>query len=235
MNVYGKNSAREVLKSNLKIEKVTLSNGYDDEEILMLLKKKNINYTFMDKNKLDKLVNGNSQGILLKIKDNFYVDINEVYENKNAKFIVVLDHIEDVHNFGAIIRTSGCAGVDYIIIPNKGNAVINETVMKTSSGALVNSKIAVVANLRNTINKLKENNYWIIGTDANGTDYRKIDYSGKVVLVIGSEGKGMKEIIKSSCDFIASLPLKGKVNSLNASVAAGIMIYEVVRYNSEIQ
>jgi 23S rRNA (guanosine2251-2'-O)-methyltransferase len=142
----------------------------------------------------------------------------------------MLDSLEDPHNFGAIIRTCECAGVNYIIIPKNRSVSVNSTVYKTASGALSHMKIVEVVNLNNTITKLKDNGYWIYGADMNGTDFRSIDYSGKTCLVIGSEGHGLKKIVESSCDQIVSLKMKGKINSLNASVAAGILIYEVMKY-----
>lgn len=229
MLVYGKNASKEVLNSEVFIRKVMISNEFRDNEILDLIKKRKVNLIYKEKTLLDKLCETNSYGIVIDIKENFYVDFKEILNDNDAEFIVMLDHIEDPHNFGAIIRTCECAGVNYIIIPNKGNTEINSTVMKTSSGALINSKISVVANLKNTIEILKKNGYWIVGTDAKGQDYTKINYEGKVVLVIGSEGNGLKEIVRRSCDYIASIPMKGKINSLNASVAAGVMIYEVVK------
>ena len=148
----------------------------------------------------------------------------------DSSVIVILDHLEDPHNLGAIIRTCEAAGVNGIVIPKDRSVDINSTVMKTSAGALENVKIAKVVNLTQTINKLKDNGFWIVGTDMeNSVDYREIDYSGKIGLVIGSEGFGMTKTVKDSCDFIARIPMYGKINSLNASVAAGIMIYEVIR------
>ena len=145
-------------------------------------------------------------------------------------FIIILDHVEDPHNFGAIIRTSEAAGVDYIIIPKDRSVKVNSTVMKTSVGALDNVKIVEVTNLNNTIKKLKKKNVWIVGTDMeNSVAYDSIDYKVPIALVIGSEGFGMSNLVKKNCDFIARIPMYGKINSLNASVAAGIMIYEVVR------
>ena len=229
MLAYGKNVLRELLNINITINKIMLSNNFNDKELISLINRKKLNINYDSKDKLDKLCNGNSQGVVVYINDDFYVDFKEVLNDSNSDFIVILDHIEDPHNFGAIIRTSECAGVDYIIIPNKGNVEVNSTVMKTSAGALTNTKICVVSNLNNTIEMLKKNNYWVVGTDANGEDYTKINYEGKVALVIGSEGYGLKEMVRRNCDFIASIPMKGKVNSLNASVAAGIMIYEVLK------
>ncbi len=229
MLVYGKNVLRELLHSDIKINKIILSDNFNDKELVGLINKKKLTFSYDKKDKLDKICDNNSQGVIAYIEDDFYVELKDILKDESSDFIVILDHIEDPHNFGAIIRTSECAGVDYIIIPNKGSVEVNSTVMKTSAGALTNTKICVVSNLNNTIEMLKKNNYWVVGTDANGEDYTKINYEGKVALVIGSEGNGLKEMVRRNCDFIASIPMRGKVNSLNASVAAGIMIYEVLK------
>ena len=143
---------------------------------------------------------------------------------------MIIDHLEDPHNLGAIIRTCEAAGVSYIIIPKDRQVMVNSTVMKTSAGALSNVHIAVVSNLVNAISKLKDNGFWVVGTAMeDSVDYRSIDYSGKMALVIGNEGKGISRLVRESCDFVATIPMFGKINSLNASVASGIMIYEVVR------
>ena len=144
--------------------------------------------------------------------------------------VVVLDHLEDPHNFGAIIRTCECAGVNYIIIPKNRSVSVNSTVYKTSVGAINNVKIVEVVNLNNTIKKLKDLGYWVYGADMSGKDFRSIDFTGKTCLIIGSEGHGLKHMVHESCDEIVSLPMKGKINSLNASVAAGILIYEIMKY-----
>ena len=225
MLVYGKNASLEALKKG-EVEKVYLSKNFDDEKLLKLIGNKKVIYlTDGEMGRFGK----NHQGIAIEIKDYEFYDIDTVYNDKNSDFIVVLDHLEDPHNFGAILRTCECAGVDYIIIPNKRSVTVNETVMKTSAGALMNSKIASVANIRTTLERLKKLGYWVVGLEADGVDYKTIDYSGKTVLVVGSEGFGLKHIVRESCDTIASLPMKGEITSLNASVAAGIMIYEVLR------
>ena len=142
----------------------------------------------------------------------------------------ILDHLEDPHNFGAIIRTCEAAGVDAIIIPKDRQVQVNATVMKTSVGTIENMNIVSVTNLVNAISELKENGFWIVGTALeDSVDYRSIDYSGKIALVIGNEGNGISRLVRESCDFIAKIPMYGTTNSLNASVASGIMIYEVVR------
>ncbi len=229
MLVYGKNVAREVLKKKEIVKKIYISDDFDNNEIKSMVLKSGKTIITKSKKELDKLIDAISGGIVIDIEEIYFKFLEDIIEDDSASFIVMLDHIEDPHNFGAIIRTCECAGVDYIIIPNKGNVSVNATVMKTSSGALVNMPICKVANLNNTIKKLKNYGYWIIGSDADGMDYTKLDYKGKVVLIIGSEGKGLKQIVRSSCDFIASIPIKGNVNSLNASVATGVLIYEIVK------
>ena len=233
MFVCGKNVAREILSSDYDIVNIYLQDNFNNEELLKLINKKNIKVVYKSQSEMDKTVKENHQGIIINIRDYKYHELSEVVNDKEASFIVILDHIEDPRNFGAIIRTCECAGVDYIIIPNKREVLVTGAVMKTSSGALSNSKIVLVPNLRNAIDKLKKEGYWITGTDAKGEDYTKIDYTGKCALVIGSEGFGLKQIVRSSCDNIASIPLFGKVNSLNASVAAGIVIYEAVRQRNK--
>ena len=231
MLVYGRNVVNEILNSKTKIFKVFLDNNYKDEEILNKIEKRGLKKFHIDKNKLDKMCGSSTnQGITMDIEEFHYYDIKTVEEDKDANFVVMLDSLEDPHNFGAIIRTSECAGVNYIIIPRNRSVSVNSTVYKTSSGALSNIKIVEVVNLNNTIKKLKDLGYWIYGSDAKGKDYRKIDYTGKTCLVIGSEGHGLKQIVSNSCDEIVSLPMKGKINSLNASVAAGIFIYEIMKY-----
>ena len=140
-----------------------------------------------------------------------------------------MDHLEDPHNLGAIIRTCEAAGITGIIIPKDRSVEVNSTVMKTSAGAVENIKIAQVVNIANVLDELKDNGFWVVGTKMESdTDYRDIDYTGKVALVIGNEGNGMSNLVSKKCDFIAKIPMYGKVNSLNASVAAGIMIYEMI-------
>ena len=229
MLVYGKNVAREVLNKSDIVKKVFLKEGFNNEELLNLIEENNHKVIYKTNEELDKLVNETTQGIVVEIEDYHYKYFEDLKKDDDANFVVILDHIEDPRNFGAIIRTCECAGVDYIVIPNKRSVEITASVFKSSSGAVVHQKICKVANLHNTIEKLKKNGFWIIGTDANGEDYTSIDYPGKTVLVIGSEGKGLQSLLRKSCDQIASIPLKGKINSLNASVAAGIMIYEIAK------
>lgn len=226
MIVFGKNVFKEVINSNQKINKVLLSNNFNDKDIINYIKENNIRTEYIDKNIMDKKYKGNHQGIVIDIPDYIYYSIEDSY---NSNFIVILDHIEDPHNFGAIIRTCEASGVDYIIIPKNRSVEVNSTVMKVSAGALNNMKIIEVNNLASSIDKLKDNGFWIYGTDMDGENYTDTKYDKKTVLVIGNEGSGISKIVRDKCDFIISIPMVGKVNSLNASVAAAVVIYEVVR------
>ncbi len=228
MLVYGKNVFYETLKFNPNIiRKIIIQEGLKDEKIILTARKSGISLNYRSKNYMDKLANGVHQGIIMDVVDYEYFSLNDVI--LNSSFFVILDHIEDPHNFGAIIRTCEAAGVDAIIIPKDREVLINATVMKTSAASLVRMKIIRVSNLVQTIDILKKNEFWIVGTDMLGEDYKKIDYNGKIALVIGNEGKGMSNLVRKNCDFIASIPMYGSINSLNASVSAGIMIYEVIR------
>lgn len=226
MYIYGKNVVKEYLSQKNVIKKAYIYNKFNDNEILNKLKSQNININYLEKYDLNKIESGNHQGIILEVDDYSYESLDEI---ENEEIIVILDHIEDPHNFGAIIRTCEAAGIKGIIIPKDRSVKVNSTVMKVSVGTIKNVNIAMVNNLVNTIKELKQKGYWIIGTDMQGTDYKQIDYSGKIVLVVGNEGTGMSRLVKENCDFIATIPMKGKVNSLNASVATALVIYEAVR------
>lgn len=228
MIVFGKNVARDLLvNNNKKIEKIILQEGFSDKDILSLIENRKINVITKQKREIDHLISGVHQGILLYIPDYQYSNIETAY---NDEVVVILDHLEDPHNLGAIIRTCEAAGIKSIILPKDRQVQINATVMKTSVGTLDNMNIISVTNLVNTINKLKDNGFWIVGTALdNSVDFKTIDYSGKIALVIGNEGSGISNIVAQNCDFLAKIPMYGKTNSLNASVAAGIMIYEIIR------
>ena len=231
MLVYGRNVAKEILRSDKKVERIIIQEDFNDDSVISLIEKRKIRPETMSKREFSRFDKYSHQGIILYIEDFKYCELEDFMYDENSK-VVILDHLEDPHNLGAIIRTCEAAGINGIIIPKDRSVSVNSTVMKTSAGALENVKIAMVTNLNQTIKTLKDNGFWVVGTDMeNSVDYREIDYSGKIALVIGSEGFGMSESIKKSCDFIARIPMNGKINSLNASVAAGIMIYEVIRSN----
>lgn len=229
MYIYGKNVAKEKIISGERINKIYLAEKFNDRELLDLIKEKKIKYNFVPIKFLDSKVSGLHQGIILDVDDIDTFDLDYVKNIKKDKpLLVMLDHLEDPHNFGAIVRTSEALGIDGIIIPNDRNVGVNSTVVKTSAGAIYNMPIIRVANLTSTIKKLKDMGYWIVGTDMDGEDYINIDYNMPVCLVIGNEGKGMSKIISDNCDYIVRIPMVGKINSLNASVSCGIVLAQIV-------
>ena len=232
MLVSGRNNVKEILK-NFKekecIKKAILQKNFNENDILSLLKNKKVPIFYEEKAKLDNLAKNNHQGIILEIGDYNYCNIDDIIKNKDTCKIVILDHLEDPHNLGAIVRTVEASGIDGIILPVNRSVSVNETVMKTSVGALVNVRICQVTNLTNTIKYLKKQGFWIYGADMDGENYSNIAFSNKSCLIIGNEGNGLARIVRESCDYIVSIPMYGKVNSLNASVAAGILIYEMVK------
>lgn len=223
MYIFGKNVAEEYLKKQKKVKKIYLSKNFKEN-----LPFQNIPITYLEKYEMDRMVNGLHQGIILEVEDYQYASLSEIIEKENA-LIVILDHLEDPHNFGAITRTCEAAGVNGIIIPKDRSVEVNATVIKVSTGATENIPIARVTNIVQTIKELKEKEFWIVGSDMQGTDYDKIDYRGKTAIIIGNEGSGMSRLVKENCDFIATIPMKGKTESLNASVSAGILIYEAIK------
>lgn len=228
MLVYGKNVAKETLLNNKKITKAYILQDFNDKNIISILQKRNICIEYLTKKDFLKFEKENSQGIILDIPDYEYCEVDELLDANNP-FIVILDHLEDPHNFGAIIRTCEAAGVDGIIIPKDRSVSVNSTVMKTSAGALNNVKISMVTNLNRTIDYLKEKGLWIVGTDmTDSVSYESVDYDIPVGLIIGSEGFGISRLVREKCDYVVNIPMKGKINSLNASVAAGILIYKII-------
>ena len=228
MYIYGKNVAKETLENNKKVLKAFICKDFSDKNIISMLQKRNISIEILTKNEIDKLACGNNQGIILSVPDYEYCKLDDLLVN-DKPFIVILDHLEDPHNFGAIIRTCEAAGVDGIIIPKDRSVSVNSTVMKTSAGALNNMKICRVTNLNRTIDELKEKGIWIVGTDmTDSVSYNSLDYNMPIAVIIGSEGFGISRLVREKCDYVVNIPMKGKVNSLNASVAAGILIYKIV-------
>ena len=226
LRIYGRNVVKEALDNNEVIKKAYVYKNFNDRGILNKLSKSNIKINYLEKYELDKIESGNHQGIILEVNDYDYASIDEIMDDK---VVVMLDHLEDPHNLGAIIRTCEAAGVKSIVIPKDRAVKVNSTVIKVSVGAIKNVRIVMVNNLVNTLKELKDNGFWVIGTDMQGVDYRTLDYSGKVVLVIGNEGKGLSRLTRENCDFMARIPMRGEVNSLNASVAAALVIYEAVK------
>ncbi len=220
MLVYGKNVLHEVDKN--KIKKVYISR----KEYIPFLQENKIKYEFVNNQVINNKVNGNHQGIVIDLLDYSYYSLDDIDSN----FIVMLDHLQDPHNFGAIIRTCECIGATNIIIPKDRSVLVNDTVYKTSVGAIDNVKIIMVSNLVNAMNALQKKGYFVYCADMDGTNYKKVDYAPKKVLVIGSEGDGVSNLVKKNADVVVSLPMLGQINSLNASVSAGILLYEMGTY-----
>ena len=235
--VYGRNAVLELLKSDRDINKIFIEKGDKHgsiNEIIAKAKEARIVTVEVEKSKLDFMTKENHQGVIASVPPFNYCEVEDILDFAKQKnedpFIVILDGIEDPHNLGAIIRTAETAGVHGIIIPKRRVASVNSTVVKVSTGATTYMKIARVNNLNDTIRKLKDSGLWIIGTDGEADKYYyEQDFSGPVAIIIGSEGFGMSKLVKENSDILVKIPMKGKITSLNASVAAGIIMYEVVR------
>ncbi len=215
MLTYGLNVLKET-KTN-KIKKVYTSR----KEIIAYLKENKIKYELVPKKVLDKMVKGLHQGVVLDIYDYEYYTFKDI----EGDFLVMLDHLEDPHNMGAIIRTCVAAGIKTIIIPKDRCVKVTDAVVKTSAGTIENIKIVMVSNLVDTMKKLQKENYYFYGSDMKGTNYQEVNYAPKKVLVIGNEGKGLSHLVKENCDEIIKIPMTTLAESLNASVATGILIY----------
>lgn len=238
--VAGRNPVLEILKTDREVEKLYVLKGElqgSINKIIGIAKDRNIVIQQVDKNKLDSLSEGNAhQGVVALVTSYNYVNIDDILKKAKEKnqppFIVILDGLEDTHNLGAIIRTAECAGVHGVIIPKRRSAQVNQTVYKSSAGAVEHMLVAKVNNIVNTIEELKNDGLWVYGADMDGTDYHfNTSLKGPIALVIGSEGKGLSRLVKEKCDVLVKIPMLGKISSLNASNAASILIYEVVRQN----
>lgn len=236
--VYGHHASVESLKSTQEINKVWLQTGLQDKirnEITQLAKKKKLVIQQAPKSKLDELTDGgNHQGIVLSVAAFEYASIDDLFDQADKKgeapFFVILDGIEDPHNLGSILRTADAAGVHGIIIPKRRAVQLTATVAKTSTGAIEHVPVARVTNLVNVVEELKKRNVWVFGTDMAGDDYRRWDANGAVALIIGNEGRGISPLLKKKVDGMVTIPMVGHVQSLNASVAASLLIYQ--GYNS---
>lgn len=236
--VEGRNSVLELLESGKDINKIFITRGEKHGSIYQIIakaKERKIIIVEKDKKQMQEMAQTeNYQGVIAIVPPFDYCEIEDILqyskEKKEDAFIILLDGIEDPHNLGSIIRTAETAGVHGIIIPKRRSASVNSTVNKVSAGAVQYMKIARVNNMTDAIHKLKEEGLWICGTDGMATqDYSTQDLKGPLGIVIGSEGKGMSEKVKNNCDFLVKIPMKGKITSLNASVSAGIIIYEAVK------
>ena len=236
--VEGRNSVLELLESGKDINKIFVTKGEKHgsiNKIIQMAKEKKVIVVEKDKRKMNEMAqNQNYQGVIAVVPPFEYCEVEDILEESKRKnedpFVIILDGIEDPHNLGSIIRTAETAGVHGIIIPKRRAIAVNSTVNKVSAGAVEHMKVARVTNISQKIEKLKENGLWICSTDIN-TDkyYYNEDLKGPIGIVIGNEGNGISENVRKNCDFLVKIPMKGKVTSLNASVSAGIIIYEVVK------
>lgn len=235
--IMGRNPVLEALRSDREINKILIAEGSQQgsmQQVIGLAKEKNINISYVPKKKIDSLVSGIHQGVIAQVAAYEYAELEDLFalaaKRKEDPFILILDEIEDPHNLGSIMRTADAVGAHGIIIPKRRAVGLTATVAKASTGAIEHIPVVRVTNMAQAIDKLKENGVWIAGTDAKGSkDYRQMDATLPLGLVIGSEGKGMGRLIKDKCDFLIHLPMVGHVTSLNASVAASLLMYEVYR------
>lgn len=235
--IIGKNPVIEALKSERDINKIFIAEGSQKgqmQQVIGLAKERNILIQFVPKKKIDGLVEGNHQGVIAQVAAYQYAELDDLFalaeKRQETPFFILLDEIEDPHNLGSIMRTADAVGAHGIIIPKRRAVGLTATVAKASTGAIEYIPVVRVTNMARTLDELKERGIWIAGTDAKGKeDFRSFDGTLPLGLVIGSEGKGMGRLIRDKCDFLIRLPMKGKVTSLNASVAAALLMYEVFR------
>ena len=235
--VAGRNAVMEALKGSRSVNKLMIANGSTEgsiKEIIAVAKKKGVNIQYWDRSKLDSIARGiRHQGVLAQVAPVQYAeleDILQVAKDRNEPpFIVLLDELEDPHNLGAILRTADAAGVHGVLIPKHRSCPLSATVAKTSAGAVEHVPVARVGNLVQTIKKLKQEGLWVAAADMDGKDYYDTDLTGPLLLIIGSEGQGVGRLVKEQCDFVVRIPMVGRINSLNASVAGSILMYEAMK------
>ncbi|MFD2681018.1 23S rRNA (guanosine(2251)-2'-O)-methyltransferase RlmB [Bacillus seohaeanensis] len=235
--IAGRNPVIEALKSEREINKIWIAEGSQKGsmlQIIKLAKQSNVLVQYVPKQKIEQMVSDNHQGVVAAVAAYEYAELDDLFRKAEKKgedpFFLVLDELEDPHNLGSIMRTADAAGAHGIIIPKRRAVGLTQTVAKASTGAIEHIPVARVTNLSRTIDELKERGLWVAGTDAKGDqDFRQLDGTLPICLVIGSEGKGMSRLLRDKCDFLVQLPMIGHVTSLNASVAASILMYEVYR------
>lgn len=235
MKVEGRNSVYELLKTDKEIDKILVQKDLKDDaskRLINVIRSHKIKLQPVDKYVIEKESESKRhQGFIAYVSDYKYFDIDDIIEAGRDKdgLIVILNEILDPHNLGSIIRVCECAGADGLIIAKDRSATVSDTVMRISAGALNHVKVARVTNINNAIDELKDNGYWVYGAELGGQEIYKANLTGKICLVIGGEDSGVKRLTKDKCDGIISIPMYGKVNSLNASVACGIAVFEVLR------
>lgn len=236
--IYGRNAVSEALSSDKEIDTVFVQRGSSAGNIVSMAKKRGVVVKDVSEEKLSAITGTQKHGgVAAELCACTYAELEDILEVSREKgtqpFIIIADEIADPHNLGAIIRTAEAAGADGVIIPKRRSASLNATVFKTSAGAAAWIKVARVSNLVDAIKTLKKHNIWVWGMEADGSPFDKTDFRGGTAIVVGSEGFGLGRLVRESCDGVLSLPMNGKVNSLNASVSAGILMYEVVRQRKQ--
>ncbi|MDD3114481.1 MAG: 23S rRNA (guanosine(2251)-2'-O)-methyltransferase RlmB [Anaerovibrio sp.] len=235
--VAGRNAVLELLKGSRSVNRLIVANGSTEgsmREIIAVARERGINVQFYDRTKLDTMAPGiRHQGVLAQVPPVQYAELEDILaiaaKRQEPPFIVLLDELEDPHNLGAILRTADAAGVHGVLIPKHRSCPLSATVAKTSAGAVEHVPVARIGNMVQTIKKLKREGLWVAAADMDGRDYYETDLTGALLLVIGSEGQGVGRLIKEQCDFVVRLPMAGKINSLNASVAGSILMYEAMK------
>lgn len=236
--IAGRQPVLEALRADTPLEKIYVvygTRGGIVQQIEQLARRRGVAVKQIDKHRFGQLcADTNAQGVIAIAAAQRYAEIEEIFASAAARkqkpFLLILDEIEDPHNLGALMRTAECAGAHGVIIPRHHSASLNETVAKTSAGASLHLPVAKVTNIANTLDELRQQGVWIIGADMEARQtYVEIDYSGAVGIVVGNEGKGIRRLVREKCDFLVRIPMQGKIGSLNASVAGGLMMYEVAR------
>mgnify|MGYP001088537565 FL=1 len=227
MIIYGKNTIREAIYAKRKIYEITLDEKFNDYKYLNFLKENNLEIKYRNKGELNNITNnGIHQGVTAKVKPYEYKELHEVLNKDVRQRFLILDGIQDPHNFGAIIRTAEATKLDGIIVTKKNQVPLTAVVAKVSSGAIEHVNIILVTNINQTIKVLKENNVWVVGTDGSAEkNYLELPKEESLAIIVGNEGAGIRPLVKQNCDILVKIPMLGKVNSLNVSVAAALMLY----------
>ena len=236
MKIEGRNAVLELLKTDKTIDKILVMNGMRDNEsrgVINAIRQRGCKFQFVEKAIMDKETETRRhQGFIAFVSDYVYADFDDMLKKLDGKedaFLVILDGVEDPHNLGSILRVSECAGVDGVIIGKRRSAQVNETVMRVSEGSANHIDVARVTNINATIDELKYNGFWTYALEIGGSDIYKTDLKGRIAIVVGGEDTGVNRLTKEKCDAIITIPMKGKVNSLNASVACGVAVFEALR------
>ncbi len=235
--IFGRNPVAEAVKSGRGIEKILIRKGRIEGSLVPIIKRARaagIIVRETDTRRLDELSGGqNHQGVIAYVSEYDYVAVSDIlqraYDKSEAPFVIICDKITDPHNLGAILRTADCVGAHGLIIPKRGSAGLNSAAVKTAAGAAEYTPVARVTNISAAIEELKKAGLWVCAADMDGEPLYKSDLKGALAVVIGSEGEGISRLVRENCDFAVSIPMRGEINSLNASVAAGIIMYEALR------